>query len=106
MPITEDCYMHGKLLGGPDCEMLPDTGTGKSFMSKTLHINCPSLHSLPKLVSKTKNMLVGNGLNVVVILVITVANNLHEYRYEVNTLVSEIHDNVNTVMGIKNIGKF
>ena len=54
--IAEYCYINDKLLGGMDCKISFDTGASKTFMSKTFHINCPSLHSLPVFVSKTKNI--------------------------------------------------
>ena len=33
----------------------------KQFISKTFYFNCPSLHYLPKLTSRTKNILVDKG---------------------------------------------
>ena len=59
-PITEDCYIFGKLFDGTACKILLETGGSKSFMSKMFHLNCPSLHSLPMFVSKTRSILVGN----------------------------------------------
>ena len=53
--------MAGKLLDGTECEILSDTGTSKSFMSKSHHLRCKSLHSLPKFTSKTQGIQVGNG---------------------------------------------
>ena len=32
-PITEDCYMPSKMLGGTDCKILLDMTESKSFMS-------------------------------------------------------------------------
>ena len=53
-PISEQGYTLGKLLDGIDCQLLLDTGTSKSFMSKSHYIHCKSLHSLPKFVLKPK----------------------------------------------------
>ena len=50
-------------------------------MCKTFCLNCPSLHSLPTFVSKTKNILGGNGQYIGVQFVIPVMN-----RFEVHTL--------------------
>ena len=72
-------------------------------MSKTFYLNCPSLHSLLKFVSRTKNILVGNGHYIVVLFVIPVVINLYGYIFDVYTLVSEIHDNMVMVMRIKNV---
>ena len=53
-PISEHVYTSGKLLDGTECQLLLDTGTSKSFMSKSFYMWCKSLHSLPKFASKLK----------------------------------------------------
>ena len=45
----------------------------------------------------------GNGQYVSVLFVIPVIIDIHRHRFEFFTLVSEIHDNVDLVMGMKNI---
>ena len=60
-PITEQGYTIGKLLHGNKCQILLGIWTSKSFMSKTHHFRCKSLHSLPKFAPKTKNIQAGNG---------------------------------------------
>ena len=45
----------------------------------------------------------GNGQYVSVLFVIPVIIDVHRYRFEIFTLVSKIHDNVDLVMGMKNI---
>ena len=45
----------------------------------------------------------GNGQYVSVLFVIPVIIDIHGHRFEIFTLVSEIHDNVDLVMGMKNI---
>ena len=47
----------------------------------------------------------GNGQYVSVLFVIPVIIDVHGHRFEIFTLVSEIHDNVDLVMGMKNIFK-
>ena len=56
-------------------------------------------NSLPTL----KRIQVGNGQYVSVLFVIPVIIDVHGHRFEIFTLVSEIHDNVDLVMGLKNI---
>ena len=46
---------------------------------------------------------VGNGQYISVLFVIPVIIDIHRHRFEIFTLVSEIHDNVDLVMGMKNI---
>ena len=45
----------------------------------------------------------GNGQYVSVLFVIPVIINIHRHRFEIFTLVSEIHNSVDLVMGMKNI---
>ena len=45
----------------------------------------------------------GNGQYVSVLFVIPVIIDIHGHRFEIFTLVSKIHDNVDLVMGMKNI---
>ena len=59
-PASEQGYTTGKLLDGTKYLILLGTGTGKSFMSKSQDLHCKSLHSLPKFVSKTQRIQVGN----------------------------------------------
>ena len=56
-----------------------------------------------KFASNTQRTQVGNGQNVGVLFVIPVIMDIHGYRFEIVTLVSEIHENVDLVLGIKNI---
>ena len=73
----------------------------KSFMSKSFYMWCKSLHSLPKFASKTQQIEVGNGQCVSVLFLIPVIIDVHGHRFEIYTLVSEIHENVDLVLGIK-----
>ena len=99
--ITEEGYTVGKLLDGTECQILLDTGASKSFMSKSHYLHCKALHSLPKLASKTQRIQVGNGQYVSVLFIIPVIIEISGNRFEVYTLVSKIHENVDIVLGIK-----
>ena len=85
-----------KLLDNTECQILLDTGTSKSFMSKSYYMHCKSLHSLPKFESKTWRIQVGNCQFVSVLFIISVIVDIHGHRFEIYTLVSEIHENVDT----------
>ena len=52
---------------------------------------------------QTQRFQVGNGQYVSVLFVIPVIIDIHGHRFEIFTLVSEIHDNIDLVMGMKNI---
>ena len=102
-PISENGYTLGRLLDGTKCQLLLDTGISKSFMSKSFYMQCKSLHALPKFTSTTQRIQVGNGQCIGVLFTIPVIVDIHGHRFEIYTLVSEIHENVDLVLGIKNV---
>ena len=102
-PITGQGFTSGKLLDGMECQILLDTGATKSYISKSYYLRCKTLHALPKFSSNTQRIQVENGQYVSVLFVIPVIIDIHGHRFEIFTLVSEIHDNVDLVMGMKNI---
>ena len=104
-PISEQGFVMGKLMNGKECQILLDMRASKSYMSKSYYLRCKSLHNLPKFASKTQRIRVGNGQYVGVLFVILVIVEINKHRLEVFTLVSEIFDNVDMVLGIKNLFK-
>ena len=104
-PISEQRYTLGKLLDRTECQILLDTRASKSFMSKSYYMHCKSLHSLPKFASKTQRIQVGNGQFVSALFIIPVIIDIHRHKFEIYTLVSEIHEHVDLVLGIKNVFK-
>ena len=80
-----------------------DTGVSKSYMSKSYFMRCKSLHSLPKFNSTTTRIQVGNGQYVGVLFIIPVIVTIQNHRFEIFTLVSDIHENVDLVIGIKDL---
>ena len=102
-PMTARGYTKGQLLDGTDCEILIDTGGSKSYMSKSYFLHCKNLHTMPKFTSSTRRIQVGNGQYVGVLFVIPIIITIKNHRFEIFTLVSEIHENVDLVLGIKNL---
>ena len=102
-PISEQGFVIGKVLSGEECQILLDTGVSKSYMSKSYYLRCKTVHNLPKFASETQRIQVGNDQYVGVLFVILVIVEICGHRIEVFTLVSEIFDNVDMVLGIKNI---
>ena len=90
-------------MDGTECQILLDTGATKSYMLKSYYLQFKTLHALPKFFSSTQRIQVGNGQYVSVLFVIPVIIDIHGHRFEICTLVSEIHYNVDLVMGMKNI---
>ena len=87
-------------MDGTTCNIVLNMEGSKPFMFKIFYLNYPSFF-LPKFLSKQEIILVGNGQYVGALFVIPAATNLHGHRFEVYRLVSEIHDNVDMVLGIK-----
>ena len=58
---------------------------------------------MPKFASKTQRIQVGNGQYVSVLFIIPLIIDIHRHKFEIYTLVSEIHENVDLVLGIKNV---
>ena len=102
-PISGQGYTKGKLLDQTECTILIDTGTSKSYMSKSYYMRCKSLHVLVKFASTTQRIQVGNGQYVAVLFVILVIIDIYGHTFEVFTLVSDIHDNVDLELGMKNV---
>ena len=92
----------GKVQDGVECHILLDSGVSKSYMLKSYYLRCKALHDLPKFASKMQRIQVGNGQFVGVLFVIPVVIEVWGHRLEVFTLMLEIFDNVDMVLGIKN----
>ena len=100
-PISEQGYMVGKLLDGMECQILLDTGANKSFMSKSHYLRYKSLHLLLKFTYKSQGIQIENGQYFSVLFIIPIVIEIHSHRFEIFTLLSEIHENVDLVLDIK-----
>ena len=95
--------MIGRLLDGTECQILLDAGASKSFMSKSHYLQCKSLHLLPKIAFKMQRIQVGNEQSFSVLFITPIVLDMHGHRFEIFTLVSEIHENIELVFDIKHI---
>ena len=101
-PISGQEYTLGKLLDKTVFSILIDMDASKSYMSKSFYMRSRILHTLPKFAPTMQRIQVDNGQYVAVLFIISVIIEVHEHVFEVFTLVSEIHDNVDLVLGMKN----
>ena len=85
--ISEQGYTMRKLLDGTECQVLLDTGSSKSFRSKSHYMCCKSRHYLPNFASKIQSITVGNGQFVSVLFIIPMVIDIHGHRFEIYTLV-------------------
>ena len=86
-PMTATGCTRGQLLDGTDCDVLIDTGTSKSYMSKSNFLQCKLLHVMPKFTSTTKRIQVCNWQYVGVLFVIPVIITIQNHRFQIFTLV-------------------
>ena len=77
--------------------MVWNSNTFRYRMSKLYYLRCKSLNPLPKFASKTQRIQVGNGQYVSVLFIVLIVTDKHGHRFEIFTLVSEIHENVDLV---------
>ena len=82
-PISQNGYTLGRLLDGTKCQLLLDTGTSKSFMSKSFYMCCKSLHTLLKFAATMQRIQIGNGQCVIVLFIIPVIIEVHGHRFEI-----------------------
>ena len=71
-------------------------------MSKMHYLKCKDLHSLPKSVSTTEKIQVGNEQYANILLIIPIIIDMYGHRFEIYILLLEIHENVYSVLDIKN----
>ena len=100
-PITLDCHTNGELLRGGKLDILLDTGASKSYMSKAYYMYHPHLHHFPKFQSAIRHLQVGNGALVPALFVIPLVFKIQRHKFEVYTLVSEIQDKMDLILGVK-----
>ena len=72
-------------------------------MSKAFYLNNPHLHKFPKFQSAIRHLQVGNGALVPTLFVIPLVFKINGHNFEVHTLVSEIQDKMDLILGVKNI---
>ena len=72
-------------------------------MSKAFYMRHPHLHKFPKFQSAIRHLQVGNGALVPALFVIPLVFKIQGHIFEVYTLVSEIQDKMDLILGVKNI---
>ena len=102
-PIYSNCHTRGQFAGGEMIDILLDTGASKSYMSKGFYMRHPHLHRYPKFNSTIKNLQVGNGELVAALFVIPFVFKIGEHLFEIYTLVSEIQQSMDLIVGVKNM---
>ena len=102
-PIYPNCHTREQFAGGGMIDILLDTGASKSYMSKGFYMRHSHLHRYPKFNSKIRNLQVGNGELVAALFVIPFVFKIGGHLFEVYTLVSEIQQTMDLILGVKNM---
>ena len=103
MPIYSNSHTWGQIIGGGMLDILIDTGASKCYMSKASYQKHKYLHSLPKFKSKVPKLQLGNGDIVDTHHVIPLVIKIQQHKFELYTLVAEIQDSIDLVIGMKNM---
>ena len=75
-------------------------------MSKSFYLHCKALHFHTQILhQKCRGFKSGNGQYVSMLFIIPVIVEIAGHRFKIYMLVSEIHDNIDLVLGIKNAFK-
>ena len=101
-PIHFNFHTWGQFTGGSILDILLDTGASKSYMSKGFYMRHPQLHKYPKFNSTIRNLQVGNG-ELAATLFVTPFILVRNHLFEVYILVSEIQQNMDIILGVKNM---
>ena len=102
-PILPNCHTEGQFVGGGRMDVLLDTGASKSYMSKSFYMRHTHLHKYPKFHSTIRNLQVGNGELVAALFVIPFVFKIGKHLFEIYTLVSEIQQSMDLIIGVKNM---
>ena len=84
-------------------DILLDTGASKSYMSKAFDMRHEHLHHFPKFQSAIRHLQVSNGALVPALFVMPLVFKIQGHIFEVYTLMSEIQDKMDLILGVKNI---
>ena len=103
VPIYSNSHTWGQILGGGMLDILIDTGASKCYMSKAYYKRNTYLHTLPKFKSKVPKLQVDNGEVVDTHHVIPLVLKIQQHKFEIFTLVAEIQDSIDLVIGMKNL---
>ena len=103
VPIYSNSHTLGQVVGGKMLNILIDTEAAKCYMSRNYYDKNPALHKLPKFKTKVLKLQVGNGAQIKTHFVIPIQLKIQHHRFEIYTLVANIEDSIDMVLGMKNM---
>ena len=103
IPFNSQGRTKGTVLGGTPIDILLDSGASRSFLAKEYYVRTPALHHYPKFQSDTKFIGVGSGQTVAAHFVIPLLVTIAGQSFEIFTLVGDIQNSIDLVLGVKNL---
>ena len=102
-PFHANSYTLANIQTGWVMDILLDSGASKSYMSKSFYLRNTHPHHIPKFISNIRSTQVDNGQFVSALFVIQILSKIGRHLFEIYASVSEIQDNINQVIGVKNM---
>ena len=97
---------YASIFNNEPCGVLVDSGATTSYMSLDYYKSHPALHTLPKLTGDTNRVKMGNGQHSAALFIIPLITNIQGHLFEIYTLVANLDDNLDLVLGAKNLFEF
>ena len=92
-----------RLSNGNSMKLFFDSGASRSYLSKRCYDSNPVLHDMPKFVTTCTGIRIGNGSIVPALFVIPIPFMTCGHTFEIFTIVAEINDDMDLVVGFKNM---
>ena len=102
-PFYANSHTLANFQTGEVMDILLNSRTSKSYNSKSFYLRNTHLHHIPKFISNTKSIQVGNGQFASALFIIPMVHKIGRHLFEIYTLVSEIQHNINHITGVKNM---
>ena len=102
-PVSVQGYTKQKLLDSSEYQILFDTGACKCFRSNSHFRGINPCNLFPMFAPETKSIQEGNEYYVSILFIIPVLLDIHGNQFRIFILISEMHENVDLVLRVKNI---
>ena len=105
IPIGGRDVTEAFLMNNTPMKLFFDSGASRSYLSKKYYDTNKSLHKLPKFSTTCTGIKIGNGSIIPTLFVIPIQFMTHGHVFEIYTIVAEIDDGIDLVLGFKNMAE-
>ena len=103
IPIDGRGVTEAFLIDNTPIKLFFDSGASRSYLSKKFYDINKSLHKFPIFVTSCTGIKIGNGSIIPILFVIPIQFMTHNHIFEIYTIVAEIDDGMDLVLGFKNM---